>query len=554
MRVSALRALAAGIDASALRRSLIALCAIAGLIQAWGTRHTLNPDGISYLDMADAYREGRWSDAINGYWSPLYSWLLAAAGAISDSSASELLRVHAVNGIIFLVTLWAFDALVRALERVGDIGSSPSKRDHQARMLFSYALFAWTTLEWIGLANATPDLLVACLAFVAARALVIITLGDPGAGTFALLGVSLGAGYLAKSVMFYVGLLALVAAVIVLWRRGRSPLRVGIATIAFAVVCLPYVAALSERAGRPSLGTTGRLAYAAMVNEVQWPVHWQGGPEPLGTPLHPTRFVGSNPHIYEFGAPIRATYAPWYDPSYWYDGVRPHLDVRQQARTLRRTTFEYLDMLQPLLVVFAALLLAMPGPRVASSNTRLLGWTTLPWIAGMLAYAVVYLESRYVAGFVAVVALIVLHVTAARVLPVVTTPLLAGSAIVLFVSVALRIVPYPTALSPSFRSAELRAAEDLHRFGVDDGDPIAVIDDGVRAVWARLARARIVAEVPAGHADLFWSQDAVGRAETLRHFAEAGAKAVVALAPRDSTLGGEWTRLGDGRWVARKLE
>ena len=34
-------------------------------------------DEISYIDIAHAYAVGHWYNAVNGYWSPLYSWLMA---------------------------------------------------------------------------------------------------------------------------------------------------------------------------------------------------------------------------------------------------------------------------------------------------------------------------------------------------------------------------------------------------------------------------------------------------------------------------------------------
>src|SRR5438128_10511343 len=53
------------------------LLAIAlGAVQAWATRFTMNPDGISYLDIGDAYWRGDWHMAINAYWSALHSWIL----------------------------------------------------------------------------------------------------------------------------------------------------------------------------------------------------------------------------------------------------------------------------------------------------------------------------------------------------------------------------------------------------------------------------------------------------------------------------------------------
>jgi hypothetical protein len=34
-------------------------------------------DGLAYLDVARAYVRYDWHTAINGYWGPLYAWLLA---------------------------------------------------------------------------------------------------------------------------------------------------------------------------------------------------------------------------------------------------------------------------------------------------------------------------------------------------------------------------------------------------------------------------------------------------------------------------------------------
>jgi hypothetical protein len=61
---------------SALSRRLgTTFCLVAfllGAAQAWTYRDTLSSvDAVSYLDIADAYRHGRWDEAVNGYWNPL---------------------------------------------------------------------------------------------------------------------------------------------------------------------------------------------------------------------------------------------------------------------------------------------------------------------------------------------------------------------------------------------------------------------------------------------------------------------------------------------------
>src|SRR5260221_10229953 len=50
-----------------------------GLIQAWVTRFAMNPDGVSYLDIGDGFWRGDLRLLLNGYWSPLYAFLLGLA-------------------------------------------------------------------------------------------------------------------------------------------------------------------------------------------------------------------------------------------------------------------------------------------------------------------------------------------------------------------------------------------------------------------------------------------------------------------------------------------
>lgn len=56
---------------------ILAIVAGLGLWTAGAmTREIAAPDNVSYLSIADHWAAGRIDEAINGYWSPLYSWLL----------------------------------------------------------------------------------------------------------------------------------------------------------------------------------------------------------------------------------------------------------------------------------------------------------------------------------------------------------------------------------------------------------------------------------------------------------------------------------------------
>src|SRR5450759_1326371 len=55
---------------------------VLGALYFWNFRNVLDTDEISYLDIADAYSRGDWTNAINSQWSPLYSWVLGGGMAL----------------------------------------------------------------------------------------------------------------------------------------------------------------------------------------------------------------------------------------------------------------------------------------------------------------------------------------------------------------------------------------------------------------------------------------------------------------------------------------
>ena len=59
-----------------LERILVLASVVLGAVHAWVGRYSMNPDGVSYLDMGDALVRRDWVNALNAYWSPLYGWLL----------------------------------------------------------------------------------------------------------------------------------------------------------------------------------------------------------------------------------------------------------------------------------------------------------------------------------------------------------------------------------------------------------------------------------------------------------------------------------------------
>ena len=87
--------------------SFIAL--VLGAAYAWGARNFMNPDGITYLDMGDAFFSGDWKTAINACWSPLYSLVLGASiHFLKPSLYWEFPAAHFANFLLYLFTLCCF--------------------------------------------------------------------------------------------------------------------------------------------------------------------------------------------------------------------------------------------------------------------------------------------------------------------------------------------------------------------------------------------------------------------------------------------------------------
>ena len=90
-----------------LRIYFFLIAFIIGLAHAWCGRNVTDCDGISYLDIGDAYFRGDWKSAINPFWSPLYSWILGFfLYVFKPTTYWESAFIHFVNFFIYLVAFF----------------------------------------------------------------------------------------------------------------------------------------------------------------------------------------------------------------------------------------------------------------------------------------------------------------------------------------------------------------------------------------------------------------------------------------------------------------
>jgi len=353
---------------------------------------------------------------------------------------------------------------------------------------------------------------------------------------FAGFGVLLGLGYFAKAAMFPLAFVFLFSAFCLNHNAGASylgaALRTLMASAVFAGFALPLVLALSAAKGRPTFGDSGRVSYAEFVDRATKTVHWQGVPAGTGTPLHPTRKIFSNPDVYEFAAPVPGSYPPWYDPSYWYDGTRPHFSVKGQVWALYRASNMYLKIFSKsgaLWVVFVAIL---------AVRRKLLGWERsssgawlvfLPAMAALAMYALILVEFRYVAPFAVI--LLVWVMSRLKIATGAGPLLVSRFHLVIILAPALAIAwaagrdVYDLVRNKPYEPWVV--AQRLHEMGIPPGTDVGYIGTGLDAYWAHLAGVRIIIEIPDQQQSQFIGAGTARRQQILELFSSVGAKAAV---------------------------
>lgn len=539
-----------------------------GAVHTWAARHSMNADGMSYLDLADAWRTGRWADAVNAYWSPLYPWVLAMALHLAKPGGYwEAAVAHLVNFVGYGFSLVCFHYFWMGLERhvsarrqsAGNTGKTAFPQ--WAWVALGYALCVWILLDWVTVDQVTPDLYVAGWVFLDAGILVRIRDGKARILLFILLGISLGLGYLTKAILLPMAAVFLATAFLASPRKLRAIPPLMLTTVMFAALGGPWAYALSKAKGRFTLGDAGKLNYAFIVNGFKpWDV-WQGEPPPPGrgdtathgiaqaadrsnrvsTAKHPARWLLDGPHVFEFASPRAGTYSLWYDPAYWHEGAEPRFDLRQQVRVCAQQLAVYFSLFcrdqGPISFVLLCLLLVRGRWASIIGDVLSLWWLALPAIAGLAAYAMVKVEARYVAPFVILLWAVVLPLV--RLEQTEATGRLIRCAAAAILIALILTVGYNSA--PAIREAvtdlrerhescpnwHWRVAQEMSRAGLHPGDHVGHVGQALKSwsYWARLAGVRITAELRPWES--FWLGDDAARKRALGAFAAAGVKAVV---------------------------
>jgi hypothetical protein len=524
---------------------LVLASLVLGIFHSWAGRYSMNPDGMSYLDVGESFFRHDWANAVNAWWSPLYPWTIGwVLGVVKPGPRSEFPVVHVVNFAIFVIALVAFRFFLHSLLIFGRRDAADlAAQDTQdwPFVLCGYAAFWWVSFEIETLYDVSPDLAVVACFLVSAGILLRLQPTDK-LWKFALFGLVLGIGYWTKAVLFPLGFVTL--AVGFLWRRSDPKWRTGIviAGVAFLFVCSPLIFSLSRQKRRFTFGDSGKVNYAWSV----WPRsplrNWQGQEPQGGTPAHPTRQLLEHPPVFEFDGPVVGTYPPWTDPSYWNEGLKGQFRLKPQLEVLLTTVpseARLLTRAQPGWIT-GIIALALLGGSVFWRSLRRVWHLIVISLVGMAMYLPLVENDRYLGGFLLVILLLPLW--AARLL-VQERRAVTCITVAVFASMALGTVDYTVrvltnhyaipGVGPNSTLEDVVAAEQLWHLGLTPGDKVAIIGNGTGAYWASLAKVRIVAEImDTGHGSReFWASSSETRQRVYKLFEQSHAVKVVATCP-----------------------
>lgn len=378
---------------------LAGLAALICVVFCFLSAGALNPDGVSYLDLAAAAQHGDWAHFVQGYWSPLLPLIAGAVGYVAGLAGPQLITVaHLVNLIAALAGLLIIWRWAR---------QSPAP-------LFGRTAIAMFMICSAGLPRieaVTPDVLLLVLAVWLSYELLALR-----SRRWLLIGGLLGVAFLAKT-SSWPWLLVVIPFRLWAAEDARARRNVWWSTLVAGTVMLAWVVPMSVKYGRPTLGSSGRLNYSWYIaaNSSRMPDTDRGTNR-----AYQSVAVGEGREVTvaTFDDAAHWTYQPWGDPTAWETKVLTqtgHLPTPIQLlsywwRLTLRIFGLWLGPLVATVLVPTWLLLRRSGMARELVSTQRSSLLVIGLgLAGLAQYAAVHAEPRLIAPFSAMLALGVIH-------------------------------------------------------------------------------------------------------------------------------------------------
>lgn len=332
-------------------------------------QYVLDIDAISYIHVAERFAKGNYYHSINGYWSPLISWILVP---FIKAGMDPVFSAKYINGLLGLLTLFSCFSLMdkfsihNILKRILPFVL--------AVLMLSYAFY-----------ELCADLLQLFLMLLYLN-LIFSKNFIGNNGKIVMAGVLGALCYYAKAYNFPFFLLHFTVAAFILVKKNNGVagkkaflMKTGIGLITFLLLVIPYIGFLTHKYGSVRINNAAKLNTSWFLS--------------AGSGDH-RRMVAEPPYT-------DAT-SYWDEPTYSQEKyVGPFTSVRYfliQIKWTISNTIKFLGLLNQItvfvyLVLFSFLFYLYRQKTGGHYNEKLLLLTTLLYPSG---YLLIFIEWRYI--------------------------------------------------------------------------------------------------------------------------------------------------------------
>lgn len=284
---------------------LLLIYTILGLYLLHHYQYSIGADGMSYINISKLYLIGDFTDSINGYWGPLFSWMLLPFLKIFGSTP-----IHALYAAKVLSLIIGFFTIIGIR-----LFSYRFEMDEKVR----YAILGLTILFilFVALDQVQPDLLLLC--FLVYYLNIIYKKDYPNKYDGLLCGLLGGLAFLTKSYALPLFLATFIIFTILHYLKDSSQVKKKLiiknfmlGLLLFLIIGGVWAAVISDKYGKVTISTSGEYNF--------------GFNSPY-TNGHPTQ----NPGFIQ--SPYTKAISAWEDPSY--------LNVHYWNPFKSMTTFNY---------------------------------------------------------------------------------------------------------------------------------------------------------------------------------------------------------------------
>ncbi|MBI3589999.1 MAG: hypothetical protein HY094_01305 [Candidatus Melainabacteria bacterium] len=531
---------------SKLKFFFFAVAFVIGFINTYFSRYAVDFDGMANIDIAEELFNGNPKSVFISYWSPLYPIILGSFFYLfKHSPCWESIFVHFINFFIFLISFFSFTFFLNELvkcqkqkqkeKEVLKLGLNTLPE--WALITLGYSVFIWTSVSLITISRIMSDLSAAAIFYFISGLLLKIRLGNTNWFLFILLGFAFSCFYLAKlSFLSLVFLFLFLCFFMGVNLRLMLP-RVLLSLIVFLVLISPFVFLLSREKGYFTFGDATKLNYIEEVtNEITiCPTSMNYIPQ-LSNLTHPVKKIYASPAVYEYSTPFKVTYSPYYDPSFWWHGLKTKFDLMGELRAIKKNLPIYMDLISYMQIVLVGLfmLFFISSRGILCLKDIFEEWVLLvSTVVPILMCSLIHAEFRYFGAFVPVLILALLSALKFNNYKAFKKAILClvSMVIVFFLSTSIVSLDILSNIKNNDAYKDWLVSLELKKIGIKKGDKAAVIPGECDVYWARLAKVNIIAEVSLEDYEMFWGSSSLIKSEILEAFKRVGVKVVLAENP-----------------------